>query len=85
MKYSLTLINKNGYTIKKDFKTIKEAKNYASFYPLEVFFGWIYDKINDNMVCQNLYKSTWRKCNNDNFVPYFQQIKGIFQGGIENE
>ena len=26
--YSLTLINRNGYTIKKDFKTIKEAKNY---------------------------------------------------------
>ena len=73
MKYSLTLINKNGYTIKKDFKTIKEAKNYASFYPLEVFFGWIYDKINDSMVCQNLYKSTWKKCNNDNFVPYFNR------------
>ena len=69
--YSLTLINKSGYTIKKDFKTIKEAKNYASFYPLEVFFGWIYDKINDSMVCQNLYKSTWKKCNNESFVPYF--------------
>ena len=71
MKYRLTLINRNGYTIKKDFRTIKEAKSYASFYPLESFFGWIYDKINDAMICQNLYKNAWKKCNNESFVPYF--------------
>lgn len=38
-KYALTMINSNGYTIKKDFNSIEKAKTFAKFYPLEAFFA----------------------------------------------
>lgn len=69
--YSITLINRNGYTIKHTFKTIKQCKEFASFYPLSVFFGWIYNIKKDVMCYQNLYKDFWKKCDNDSFIPYF--------------
>lgn len=31
--YSITMINKNGYTIKRKFKTIAACKDFANFYP----------------------------------------------------
>lgn len=70
MRYSLRLINKNGYVIEKEFDSIKGAKGYAGFYPLSVFFGWIYDKSVDEMIFQNNYTDKWSKCNNQTFVPY---------------
>lgn len=70
-KYSMTMINHNGYTIKKEGNTIDSLKHFARHYPLESFFIWIYDKINDEMVCQNIYTKKFKKCNNETFVPYF--------------
>lgn len=71
MRYSLKMINKNGYTIQKDFRSIQQAKTHAKFYPLSVFFCWIYDKVKDEMLYQNCYSDNWRKCNNDTFVPHY--------------
>jgi len=71
MRYSLQLINRNGYTIQKEFKSIQQAKTFAKFYPLSVFFGWIYDKINEKMILQNCYTDRWKKCDNKTFIPYY--------------
>lgn len=71
MRYSITLINGNGYTIQKEFNSVDKAKRFAKFYPLSVFFGWIYDKQNDEMIYQNIYTDKWKKCNNETFVRYF--------------
>ena len=71
MRYSLTMTNKNGYTIRRQFKSVKKAKEFASFYPLSVFFAWIYDIQNDEIICQNIYTDKWEKCNNENFIPYY--------------
>jgi len=70
-KYSLTMINRNGYTIKHEGKTIESLKNFAKFYPLEVFFAWIYDKSNDEMLYQNEYKNKFHKCTNESFIPLY--------------
>lgn len=69
--YSLRMINRNGYEISKEFRTIKQAKEFASFYPLTSFFAWIYDKVNDEMKFQNLWKGKWQKCDNNSFVPFY--------------
>lgn len=71
MRYSLKMINRNGYEIQKKFDSIKKAKNFAAFYPLSVFFAWIYDAKKDEMICQNLYSDVWKKCNNETFIPYY--------------
>ena len=70
-RYSLTMINRNGYTIKHEANSIDSLKGFAKFYPLEVFFCWIYDKINDTMVRQNDYSKKWKTCNNESFIPYW--------------
>lgn len=70
-KYSLQMINRNGYTIKKESNSIEALKRFSRHFPLEVFFCWIYDKINDEMVCQNIYSNRFKKCNNKTFVSYF--------------
>lgn len=70
-KYSLTMINRNGYTIKKESDNIDALKRHAKHFPIEVFFIWIYDKINDNMVCQSIYSNRFKRCSNETFVPYF--------------
>ena len=70
MRYSLTMINANGYEIKREFKTISACKHFANWYPLSAFFAWIYDKTNDEMLYQNNYSNTFFKCNNTSFVPY---------------
>jgi len=36
--YKLTMINRNGYTIERNFTTIAQCKNFAGFYPLKSFF-----------------------------------------------
>lgn len=69
--YKITMINRNGYTIERKFKSITQCKDFAAFYPLSVFFAWIYDINNDEMKYQNEYKDRWKKCNNDTFVPYY--------------
>ena len=69
--YKLTMINRNGYTIERNFKTIAQCKNFAGFYPLKAFFSWIYDTKTGEMKAQNIYKENWKRCNNNNFVPYF--------------
>ena len=66
--YSLTMINRNGYTIKRTFKTVSECKSFATYYPLSVFFAWIYDIKNDEMRYQNNYSDKWKRVNNDTFV-----------------
>ena len=38
MRYSICLINSNGYTIKKEFESVDKAKRFAKHYPLSVFF-----------------------------------------------
>lgn len=68
--FEITLINRNGYTIKRQFKTAKACKDFAAFYPLSVFFGWIYNKATGNMCYQNDYSDKWKKVNNDTFKPY---------------
>ena len=71
MRYSLKLINRNGYTIQKECKSIEQVKTFAKFYPLSVFFGYIYDKVKDEMIFQNCYTDRWKKCNNETFIPYY--------------
>lgn len=71
MRYSLKMINRNGYEIKREAMSIKTLKEFAKFYPLSVFFAWIYDKKEDKMICQNLYTDKWVKCSNETFVPYY--------------
>lgn len=68
--YSITMINRNGYTIKREFKTITACKEFAKFYPLSVFFAWIYNKKTDEMCYQNDYSDKWKKVNNDTFKAY---------------
>lgn len=69
--FSITLINRKGYTIKRNFKTIAACKDFAKYYPLSVFFGWIYDINNDKMCYQNEYTNHWKKVDNDSFTPYW--------------
>ena len=69
--YKLTMINRNGYTIERNFKTIAQCKSFASFYPLKAFFCWIYDTKKGEMKAQNVYKESWKRCNNDTFISYF--------------
>ena len=70
-RYSVTLINQNGYMIKLESASVQGAKQAVKHYPLKSFFGWIYDKQTDTMVAQNQYKDRWKKCNNETFVPYY--------------
>ena len=69
-RYTITMINKNGYTIVRKFNTIQSCLNHAKYFPLTCFFAWIYDKVNDTMIMQNNYSSKMYKCNNDSFIPY---------------
>lgn len=69
--YSITLTNRNGYTISRKFKTITACKEFASYYPLSVFFGWIYNTKTDEMCYYNDYTDKWEKCNNETFKPYW--------------
>lgn len=69
--YSITMINKNGYTIKRKFKTVAACKDFANFYPLSVFFAWIYNEKSAEMCYQNDYSNHWKKINNDTFIPYW--------------
>lgn len=69
--YIITMINRNGYEIKRTFKTIAECKSFAAFYPLSVFFAWIYNAKEDKMCYQNNRSDKWKRCNNDTFVPYW--------------
>lgn len=71
MRYSLRMINRNGYTIAKTFSSIKKCIQFAKWYPLEVFFAWIYDSKTNAMLYQNEYGRTFRKCNNETFIPYY--------------
>ena len=70
-RYSLQMINRNGYTIKRESNSIEALKQSARHFPIECFFIWIYDKINDEMVCQNTWSKKFRKCNNETFIPYY--------------
>lgn len=70
-RYSLTMINKNGYTVKRENDTIEGCKRQARHFPLRSFFAWIYDKKEDNMICQNDYSNRFFKCNNETFRPYW--------------
>ena len=70
-RYAVTLTNKNGSTISRESDTIEGAKRAVSFFPLSVFFGWIYDRRNDEMIRQNTYTDKWRKCNKETFVGYY--------------
>lgn len=69
--YRLTMINRNGYTVQKENRTINSLKQFASFYPLSCFFAWIYDCKNNEIIYQNCYKDKWKKCNNNTFVQYY--------------
>ena len=71
MRYSVTLINRNGYEIKRESNTIDGAKRAVAFYPLESFFGMIYDRSMDEIIRQNTYGGRWRKCDKETFVPYY--------------
>ena len=71
-RYSLKMTNKNGYEISREFDSIAKAKGFAAFYPLSVFFAWIYDKVRDEMILQNCYTDHWVRCNNETFSPYYQ-------------
>ena len=46
-RYSVTLINRNGYTISREAASIDAAKRSVSFAPLASFDGWIYDRATD--------------------------------------
>ena len=70
-RFTITMMNKNGYTILRKFDTIQSCKTFAKHFPLSVFFTWIYDKVNDSMIMQNNYTDKLFKCNNDNFIPYW--------------
>jgi hypothetical protein len=70
-RYSLKMINSNGYEIKKESNDIEQLKNHAAFYPMRVFFAWIYDSLKDEMIMQSDYKKSFRKCNNETFIPYY--------------
>lgn len=70
-RYAVKMINKNGYTISHSENSIDAVKNFARFYPMDSFFGWIYDNVTDQMLFQNIYGKTWKKCSNETFVPYY--------------
>jgi hypothetical protein len=70
-RYTITMINRNGYTIIRKFNTIQSCITLAKHFPLTVFFAWIYDKVTDTMVMQNDYKDKMFKCDNESFVPYW--------------
>jgi hypothetical protein len=68
-KFTITMINRNGYTIVRKFNTIQACKDFAKFYPLSVFFAWIYNNKYDEMIMQNNYRDSFFKCNNETFIP----------------
>jgi uncharacterized membrane protein YkgB len=70
-RYTLTMTNKNGYTIKHSETSVNAIKQFAKFYPLSSFFAWIYDRKEDKMIFQNIYSEKWKKCNNETFTPYY--------------
>ena len=67
----MKMINRNGYTIEKESNSIESLKRYARALSMKSFFIWIYDKINCEMICQNIYTNRFKRCNNETFVPYF--------------
>lgn len=71
MRYSLKMINRNGYEISRKFRSVAACRRFAEWYPLEAFFAWIYDSAQDEMIMQNDYKRSFFKCNNETFVPYW--------------
>lgn len=70
-RYTVTMTNRNGYSIIRKFNTIQSCLTHIKFYPLSVFFAWIYDNNTDTMIMQNNYTSKMFKCNNDTFIPYY--------------
>jgi hypothetical protein len=59
-RYSVTLINRNGYTIQREATSIDAAKRSVSFAPLASFDGWIYDRAAD-AITHRTSGSKWRK------------------------
>ena len=59
-RYSVTIINRNGYTIHREASTIDAAKRSVSFAPLASFDGWIYDRVSD-AVTHRTNGNTWKK------------------------
>ena len=70
-RYSLQMINRNGYTIKRGGNTVEALKSFATFYPLDSFFVWIFDNTKNEMLYQSIYSKKFKKCSNETFVPYF--------------
>lgn len=70
-RYSIKMINRNGYEINHSENSVEKIKTFAKFYPLSVFFAWIYDNASGEMICQNCYTDQWKKCNNETFTPYY--------------
>jgi len=70
-RYTITMMNRNGYTIIRKFNTIQSCITHAKHFPLSVFFAWIYDKTKDAMIMQNNYSDKMFKCDNESFVPYW--------------
>lgn len=69
--FKVVLMNKDGYTISKQFYYVESCMNFAQYYDLSQFFGWIYDIKNDEVVFQNCYSNKWEKCDNWSFIPYY--------------
>ena len=59
-RYSVTLINRNGYTIQREATSIDAAKRSVSFAPLNSFDGWIYDRAADAITHRTSGKG-WKK------------------------
>lgn len=70
-RYSIKMINRNGYEINHSENSVEKIKAFASFYPLSVFFAWIFDTVSGEMMYQNCYTDKWKKCNNETFYPYY--------------
>lgn len=71
-RYSLSMINRCGYEIRREFSNINSAVRFEKYYSSGgSFFSWLYDRENDEMVMQNQYGTRLRKCNNISFVPYW--------------
>ena len=59
-RYSVTLINRNGYTIQREATCIDAAKRSVSFAPLNSFDGWIYDRAAD-AITHRTSGNGWKK------------------------
>lgn len=70
-RFTITMMNKNGYTVMRKFTTIQSCKTFAKHFPLSVFFAWIYDKSKDSIIMQNNYSDKLYKCNEESFIPYW--------------